>query len=387
MNEPVIRDATPAGNAIVAYGETRSRNILPIILAAAAAVIVMLILAGIVKTLLGATLLIPSNVSALAYVPSDHPLPETAPSIWRETQKKAGPFPIMVGLSKEQGEQTPFAVGPRNLSKSDATKSWIWQTVSLAPQVALGKKTPRSLVKSWRDYAAPAWLRVWPERLFAWNADPTDSGTVWSLGGPIIGNSWKTDVHLPVSSEEGERLDGPNGIKISALPSIWPKIEETLRAAGFNLHLSETPDLVRWSKEEDGNISLLIEYEQFPTGKGLQELAGGLGLTDYAVFTLEDGTVVPELRLPSGLEQGTSTEWMLKDGRRVLKTEKGLLVGRAKVFDSQVIDLDDCPKGKKVAIFEESAVRQVLDGIGMGFIWSRESILWINNKNGLYLCW
>ena len=297
MPEPIIHDSTPTGNAILAYGESSRRSRLPIILAFAAGLLVCASIAFVLAVALGKTVPLPAATSAVLYVKPGTTLPDDLPDVWKNARTMSGPFPVILGLRRDDsGGQVPFAIVPSFINAARGPSSWAFRLIEDVPSASVIMTSPRSLAGSLGALAdRNTWIRIWPDKLLT---DASDATALGSISGTISDGAWRTDIKTPGNVESLDRIAGQDFVSIRTVPGAWPMIESMIRDQGIGLRLTVPPSTVSWAFDQDGRMSLELHFDAPMSTTTKAELAGSEGVADTRDYTLEDGTVVTELRLP-----------------------------------------------------------------------------------------
>ncbi len=384
MSDQIIRDSTPKGSVLLAYGESKNRSGLWLSLIV---VFVLLtgIIAGIVVLLGQNSFPLPSNTFLLAYVRPGAAIPESAPELWRENVKKSPHSPIFLGLSRPDDEKiTPFTVSIRGIGSNKGITSGIWNLESEQESSQIEQVALRSLVDGWTDYAANAWIQLWPGRVGAW--PNVGLGTDLRVGGPISESVVRTNLRFPkqTSTESGYR--GDNFIRASAVPSSWPLIEPILRAQGLGIFLDMPPKIVAWSNNNNEKTSFYFEFDEMITSSTRSLIAGGYGLTDNRQYSLSDGTILSELMLPTNaIAQSTSQTWDLPGGNVLQFKSNIAILGDSKVFDEIKQPTDAC-KGTVIAAFDDITTLNLAKRVGIQIGTKNRGIIIVENDGRLNIC-
>ena len=94
------------------------------------------------------------------------------PELWREAEELLY-SPIFLGLFFHKALMAVryllYGIGIRGIGSNERTTSGIWNLESGTRKTAKWNPvTLRSLVDGWTDYAANAWIQLWPGRIGAW---------------------------------------------------------------------------------------------------------------------------------------------------------------------------------------------------------------------------
>lgn len=374
MNEPLIRDSTPNGNVILAYGEAANRNPFGTIALVIPGLVLLVVLTIALRTLFSATLPIPHDVAMIAYVPSSATLPADSPRLWLDAERDAAPLPLFVGYTvDERGERHPFAVTRRALGAGTTQTSWIWR-LRQEQDAPYERKTPRALATAWRDYGS-AWLRVWPGRLAPSFGAGSDADQ--SFGGPLTSNGWMTTLPAPIDTTERDRILGQNFLDTAALPGSWDALQQTFRVYDFDVRLRTPPAVVRWSLDESSRLSVALEFSEPLDGTARAQLAAASGIFDRTTYALPDGTVVTENRLPTGaVLAATSTMF----------EEKTALLGSSELLTRESILPENC-KGHILAVFDGIGAQNLLERLGFSFLPAHDQLILREKSGKVEACW
>lgn len=381
MDDAVIQDTIPKGSALLAYGEAPRR--FPFVIGVALALAALIISVGLGTVLLTQSIPVPIDPIVLLYVQPNAALPYWTPEMWRNAQRQAKPFPIFVGLTRDTtGDTHPFAITLRTFRSEDARTSWVWQLIQpIQNKTTLA--TPHELTGSWSAFIHPAWLRIWPDRLFNADASATDD---IALSGPVSAHQWKTDLDFAAAPAGEPR--GANYLDLNALPTAWPYFETALREQGLNLNLDAEPIAFSWIQDDTGNLTVAARFADELTTSTKAQLAGSVGVTDKTTYTLPDNTVVIELTLPyENLKNSSGTEINLEDGRKLLFEGKDVIVGNPALL-IETPRLPEACKGRILAAFDSKSINQALPTLGISSSSLSSINLFFVEANGkLSACW
>ncbi len=375
MNEPFILDSTPKGNAILAYGETsRPKTYKKLLYAILIGLAVFGCMAFFVKTLFMATIPVPTQTIALAYLSGSSALPSSSPRIWTEAQQQAHGLPFFVGFdTTDQNDIRPFAITLRNIFAKPSVTSWIWQ-LRQDDQRPAQNRSPRSLVSSWGEYAAPAWLRIWPDQLHL----AFSNGDQTSFGGVLANRHWKTDLTSPKSPLQPAHIFGQNFINLSTLPVVLPTLD---------LAQAATPTAVYWSVDTNDQISLRVESDHPFDLNTKAAFAGAAGIFDEEPYTLPDGTVMNERKPPiKTIQQSTSTVWELKDQRQLTISDTVIALGHTEPLQKELAVPQSC-QGSIIAAFDTETLAELLETLGVKTISSLQPLVFLQDNDHVTLCW
>jgi len=387
MPEQIIHDSTPKGNAILAYGESSRRSRLPIILALATGVLgcacAVLVLAAVV----GKTIPLPATTGVLVYARPGVPLPDGLPDLWKRARTMSGPFPAILGLRRDgaTGGESPFAIVPRFIRAPGGQASWAFRLIEDVPHGPVVMASPGSLAGSLRAYAdRNAWIRIWPDRLL--EDGDGGSGLGGSIGGTISDGTWRTDIRAPTGIESRESIVGQDFVAIRTVPQAWPIIESMIRDQGIGLRMTIPPSGVSWAFDQDGRMSLDLRYDDAMSTTTKAELAGSMGLADTRAYTLEDGTVVTELRLP--LQAVSSSTGIDQDaGDRIVFKGQDAFLGNPEAFDDAA-DLPTSCRGPVIAVLDGKSVSDLLSKLHLPFLPGiPDRIIWLERDGNVVACW
>lgn len=383
MEDVVIQDSTPKGSALLAYGEAPRRFPFVLGILVAFAVALVVILASFGTVFLTQSIPVPVDPIVLLYVQPNAALPYWTPEMWRDAQRQAKPFPIFVGFTRDTtGDTHPFAITLRTFRSEDARTSWVWQLIQpIQNKTTLA--TPHELTGSWLAFIQPAWLRIWPDRLFNTNASATDD---IALSGPVSAHQWKTDLAFAATPAGEPR--GANYLDLNALPTAWPYFETALREQGLDLNLDAAPIAFSWIQDDAGNLTVAASFADELTTSTKAQLAGSVGVTDKTTYTLPDNTVVNELTLPySTLQTSSGTEIALEDGRKLLFEGKDVIVGDPALL-VETPHLPEACKGRILAAFDSKSINQALPTLGISSSsLSPMSLFFVEANGKLNACW
>lgn len=385
MNEPIIHDSTPAGNAILAYGETSRPKRLSTILAVLTGLVLVFGIGVMLYTIFGATLPVPQDVALLTHVPSSVSLPSGSPRLWLDAQRQSKAFPLFVGLRiSSDGKQQPFAITLRTFSGDKRHTSWIWQLLQ-NEETPFTLYAPRDFTPGWSESLSSAWLHVWPSRLLGTQESGLADGE--SFGGIITSDRWKTNLLLSTSVQEQKLLLGQNFIDLTTFPLAWSLVEPALQNIDLNLELTTEPSAAQWSVDETGESSVALDFQEAPNLQTKAELAASVGLFDREAYTLPDGTVVTENRLPlSTLNESTSTEWALDEGKEIVFEEKAVRLG-ATTLSSPAPTLPSHCQGRMVATFDLRSTQTILNRLLTSPLVTGRRVVLLEEEGNLVICW
>jgi len=386
MPEPIIHDSTPKGNAILAYGESSRRSRLPIILALAAGVLVCAFAALSLAVALGKTIPLPATASAILYVKPGMPMPDGLPEIWTKARTMSGPFPVILGLRRDDGTggQVPFAIVPSFVSAASGPSSWAFRLIEDSPSGPVVMSSPRSIAGSFRAFAdRNVWIRLWPDRLLT---DATVADNDGSIKGTFSDGLWRTDIKAPDGIETRDRISGQDFVAIRTVPGAWPVIESMIRDQGIDLRMTVPPSAVSWTFDQDGRMSLEMRFDAAMSTTTKAELAGSMGLADTHEYTLEDGTVVTELRLPmQAVSSSTDTSQDAFD--RIVFRGQDVFLGNPDAF-SDTTELPQSCRGPVIAVLDGKSVSNLLAMFHLPFIFEIPNrIVWLERDGNVVACW
>lgn len=382
MPEPIIHDSTPKGSAILAYGESRRPLRFPLILAVLAGMIAFACLALGAALYAGRTLPLPTGTAILVYAKPGADLPSGIPELWKRARASSGPFPVLLGFREDAatGDLKPFAIVPRFAAR-DGAASWAFRLLADDAMPDAAKRSPRSLTGSLADYAAPAWLRIWPAFLLKTSVDPRDDA---SIGGAISRGRWITDARVSGDAETLDRVSGQNMVAIRAVPDAWPAIESMLREQGMDIRLTTAPSVVSWTAGSE-SISIRMHFDDPLATTTIAELAGGMGVVDRYEYALEDGTLVTELRLPTDPTARTA-DWASENGRIVFQ-ENDVILGDPALFDTQTEIPPQC-RGPVIAILDGKGLNNLLTTLHLPALYTvPDRLIWLEQNGRVVACW
>ncbi len=384
MSDQIIHDSTPKGSALLAYGVSKNRSGLWIAIISAAILLAGIIF-GIIVSLWQNSFPLPSNTYLLAYVRPGTDIPESAPVLWQDNLKKSPHSPIFLGLAQlDDGKVSPFTVSIRGIGSNNGITSGIWNLESDREDDRVEFVAIRSLVEGWSDYAARAWIQLWPGKIDAWSNAGFE--TDLRVGGTISDSVIKTNLQLPnqITQENGYR--GDNFIRASAVPGSWLLIEPILRAQGLGVFLDTPPRAVAWANTDDKTTSFYFEFDGTLTSSTRSLIAGGYGLTNDRQYSLPDGTVLNELRLPmNAIAQSTSQTWDLPGGKALQFKSNTAILGDSNAFD-EIHQLLGACKGTAIAAFDKKTTSNLVKQIGLMTETESEGIIFIEDGGYLSVC-
>lgn len=378
MSDPNIHAPVPQGSVILAYGGAPRKSRILLILGLIAGLFVVAIGILFVMFFVGPRIPIPERASLILTLPPGMTLPASSPTLWRDAQKDAKPFPVIVGLrEKEDGMRETFAVTLHPFSGG-----WKLQTESGTTSSTLTRL--RDVAPSWIDPRGRAWLHIQPELFLATDV-PLESPS--HIDGPLFLDRWETSLKTPKILETTDRITGHNMIRIDATPNAWPLIESMLRDRGFDLRLETIPSIVHWSMDDEGALSVSLEFTEPLAPEARIEIAASIGLSDRGTFTLPDGTVMTEFRLPiETLRSSTSSEWTLEDGRKIVFEEKAVFLGNPTLLRESIMLPAHC-QGHILATFDDVSTRAILQRFGFTEFVGLGLLVLIEKNEKLVACW
>ncbi|MBI4138885.1 hypothetical protein HY479_01915 [Candidatus Uhrbacteria bacterium] len=377
MSEPIIHDSTPKGSALLAYGEARKTPRVALILVAALGVLTLLC-ASVAVAVGRQTLPLPNGMFLLIHIRAGMGLPEGVPDLWTQAVSKSPHGPVFLGmLRSDDGRTEPFALSLRRPWGSEGRTEGIWRIDATEDAGPFERQPLRSLANSWTDYAASAWVQFWPAR--ARILPGIELSGDLHLGGPIQRRSVRTAVPLPNFPMTDEEVLGQNYVRTSAFPESWPFIETTLRAQGFPLFLEEPPSSLSWSTVGPDETSYRFAFDH-PISTGTRALiAAGFGLSDTRAYTLPDGTVLNELRIPSeSIESATSHPPLVFE-------EKTAIWGDPTDIQAQR-ELPPSCSGIILARFGGHSTSRLLKELGVGTNIDVGQVLFLEDRGKLSVC-
>ena len=391
MTEPFIHDSTPKSSPILAYGESASRDRRFWLFLALPLFLIVFVIGAGCWSLTRTRLPLPISRIALVFVRPNTPLPPEAPSLWKDAQRSARLFPIFVGLARnEHNHIYPFAITLRIFNDASVQRSGIWRLLTEQEEVSstLEFIRPGELVTSWKDYAAPAWLRIWPSRL-------TDthlfSSSSTSIGGPIEHQRWRTDVILSTLPSEKDSYAPKkdfNSLNIARLPEAWPVFQQILQSFGIPLDLKTIPQAIAWSKNlKTDSLDFALTFNgPLETDTKVHVLAAA-GIFDHFLVTLPDQSLMTENRLPfETLKNSTSSQWDLKNERILIFKENEAFLGDA---SSSLRTDDHIPacQGQLLGTLNRQTVNQIGIALELADTLSMNQLVLAEEKGRLAICW
>ncbi len=384
MSDQIIHDSVSKASILLAYGESKNRSSLWLSLIA---VFVLLVgtVAGIVVLLGQNSFPLPSNTFLLTYVRPGAILPEGTPELWRENAKKSPHSPIFLGLMRlDGGKISPFTVSIRGIGSNEGITSGIWNLDSEQENGQMEPVTLRSLVDAWTDYAANAWIQLWPGRITAW--PNVGFETDLRVGGPISESVIRTNLRFPKQTSADSGYRGDNFIRASAVPSSWQLIEPILRAQGLGIFLDTPPKIVAWSNKDNEKTSFYFEFDEMIASSTRSLLAGGYGLTDNRQYSLSDGTILSELMLPTdAIAQSTSQTWDLPGGEALQFKTNTAILGDSKAFEEIKRPPEAC-QGTVVAAFDNKTTANLAKQVGIQIGTGANDIVFVETDSHLNVC-
>lgn len=370
------QNLAPQGNAVLACGViSRARVWGP----AATLILGFLILAAgaFIWRIISTPLPLPKTTFLLFYIRPSLPLPQGAPALWRETQIKSKPWPIVAGLAKNSNNQPyAFTVTPSLFN------SWILHS----PESAIeNEHRPLSALTNGRDYLHRAWLQVWPSRM---GDQALSLGFEQHFGGQLDSQSWTTDLRAPTSPAVSQFYFGTNFLNVQSLPFMWPIMENELRNIGINMDLSVQPAQISWRIDAKNGLRVVMGFEDSIDAGLRAQIAAGFGLVERQPYALSDGTISNELVAPiQTLSQSPTGSWRLDDGESLIFNEKTVLYGLNIEEEWVNIPPDSMLSPGILAIFDQKTLSKVAEKFGFKGLRLPESITLEENKGKLKISW
>lgn len=354
MSDNTIHDSTPAGNVILAYGESSPRFAPRQRFLIAGGGIVVALLCSVIFFLHQIKIPLPENTVVLAYAHASTPLPTGSSDTWKNAQRDAAPFPALYGFTKNETGLHPFAI-PLGFKK---------KLLSDQAEAAAQNRSLSSLGFGITSYFSSAWLRVWPERVMG-KGNEQESLV---LAGPIKNGVWSTKVPISTAPSKNESAtDTPNTINFQHLPQAWPIISELLENMGWNTAFDEAPTALHWSWDKNSNLSLQFDFLKPLSTETKAKIAGNEGIFDHTSYTLADGTVMREDRLPlRQIETATSGKFELSEEKKLIFIDTSVLIGNEESFNAsqKLPETKDCT-GSTLATFDQISVAKIFSAIGL----------------------
>lgn len=384
MPEQIIHNTTPSGSALLAYGEnkTMSRFLMALMLSCA----ILITLIGVMVYAIGKNAIpLPDDTFLLAYARSGISLPNGSPEIWKNAIAASKHSPVFLGLSRtDEGRNVAFTISLRRVWSAKGTAYGIWSFQSDRQGSPATPVNIRSIVNNWSDYTAPAWLQIWPGRISAFASFGFDEDL--RIGGPFSGAALKTGIRIAGQTVETDGYRGDNFIRASAFPGAWPRIEPILRSQGLQIFLDNPPSVVAWKKNQNQKTSFYFEFDEplATTTKSL--IAGGYGLTDQGAYSLYDGTILNEMRLPiDAISQSTSQTWELEGGEIIQFKENTATLGNFVPFEEARSAPANC-KGAVIAAFDGKTTSNLIRQLGIVLESGAGGIVLTENSGRLNVC-
>lgn len=243
---------------------------------------------------------------------------------------------------------------------------------------------------SWTEYAAPAWLRIWPAQLRGVLPVPLSSS---SVGGPLGDHVWKTDAPVTTSlSARQETLhrfhEGLNSLNIERLPEAWPFFQNILARTDSTLELDELPEFVEWEADQkSGGLNLLFTFREPLTRDTRARIAASSGMVDRFPVSLSDGTSMTEIRLPfEKLGNSSSGEWIVQENRALLFKERSAFIGTT----SSSMTETESPKAcgtHVLAGFNQLTLDQLASVFGQPSTFPLQELWWAEKNGNIIACW
>jgi hypothetical protein len=388
MTDAIIHDTTPTGSALLAYGESpKNKSRWIIFVAFGIALLLSLALLGIGETL-RAEIPLPKSTILIAYIRTSDQLPSFVHEIWKSAREKNSHLPIIVGLAKDQNDEVqPFAITIFRINETRPEKQGFWKLATNNDFGETERVKLSSLPNSWKEFSANAWVRIWQSRIQSNPISENTTEDIDHVGGILSTNQWQTEIDIAPIKDGQSRIQGQNYVNVSEIPKSWPFIETLLREQGFNIKLETEPMAISWSFDNERNLSALLEFEQPMTSATRAVLGGSAGLSDKSVYSLGDGTIFTELRLPVlSISQGTTTEWTLESGDKLIFDENTMIFGNPELI-SQEREVPTRCNGNIVAVFDNIGIQRLISKLGFGDIPNLDRLYWLEKDGKLVFCW
>lgn len=351
------------------------------------------ILITILITLVTAVVLIlrtkiplPRSTVALAFVWPSQKIPDRWPALWKTAQIKNAPFPFFAGIAKDAQENySPFALGIFDLTDAVKIKSGVIKLLSEVEFQDYVYEPIRNLPASKRDYTG-AWLKIWPEAIKS-EGLPSYFDLKKGLGGPINGNLWKTNLVISAIPDTRSASKGQNYILVSAVPKLWPSIQELLAEKSINLNLDILPESITWNTGEQVITSLKLEFSEAINATTAAIIAGSIGISDSKPYTLPDATVIRELRVPyQTISASTSSQWTTDDENQLIIDVKTAIIGNRTELENEVQLPENC-QGGILALFDPKNLSPLFDKYGFKLTPDGRQLIFLENRGYLNVCW
>lgn len=386
MPETIIHDSISSGSALLAYGESPQlkKNKLFLALGIVIALLITLVTASIL--VLRTKIPLPRSTVALAFIWPQQKIPDSWPVLWKQAQIKNAPLPFFAGLAKDTPEHySPFAVGIFGLADAVKIKSGAIKLLSENEFQDYVYQPIGNLPASKRDYAG-VWLKIWPEEITAVGL-PTDFDLKKGFGGPISGNIWKTNLVISALTDTHSAINGQNYILVSAVPELWPSIQELLAEKSINLNLDILPESITWNTGEQAITSLKLEFNEAINATTAAIIAGSIGISDSKPYTLPDGTVIREMRVPyQTISASTSSQWTTDDENQLIIDVNTAIIGDRTELENEVQLPENC-QGGVLALFDPKNLSPVFDKYGFKLTPDGRQLIFLENRGYLNVCW
>ncbi len=382
MSDPVLFDSSPSGGVILAYGEssTMPRRSRAFFVGVGILIFLTAFLIATLAWVLTTRIPVPRNTLLIAYVRPGAALPDWTPHLWKETQIRARPFPVFVGLQfNNSGEIMPFAIMRSGLR---------WQ--NLSPSSEDQPTHLLALSASWSDYFQPVWLQVWPTAINElMNATSSSSNVNEAhIGGPITDHVWRTNgsvQHIANLSHLPQL--GPNSLDLQYFPDLWPLLQNLFRTKGVTPVLPTPPTRVAWAENEQGDISIGFQFNELLSSTTKAELAGSFGLTERKPYTLPDNTVLMERRLPYDLFQtSTTTEWALAENKKLIFSENQVIFGQPDLL-IPAPPLPAVCQGTRIGAFDTKTLASIRQAFQLQSEVDIPRLILVEKNGELRVCW
>jgi hypothetical protein len=315
------------------------------------------------------TIPLPSDMVAMAVLPSGTTLSPEAPDIWVKAVDVNHPLPTLVGYAKDKtGKIVPFAV--RVFLISDLTEGWsVWKLVAGSDLAISAGKKPISLFGT--PFLRTTQLTIWPKKLINHPGSGFDLPEV--LSGQITKNVW----HVSQITDDGVGLTTVTSSNLTALtPPLSQLLTNYAAANGKTFQIPEN-GLVGWNLDQN-NLNLMIQPKTPINASTLLGLAEGYDLFDYRNVLLEDETNYQILNPPVSLS-ATSTVFQQKEFAFQIPNRSQL-----SSLNKSVSSLA-CP-GQPVAFFDNASLTNICTWIGICYTTPRQLVI-TQQVNGINFCW